>query len=125
MNRTLTLPALVFCVLFSLLSLVLFLGCGQRTYEDLKGVNLLVFHADWCSACQEQKPVLRRLEQAFPAARFQRINVETDWDLAREFGVETVPNLIVVVDGRIRHNWVGGLGFSQVAAELTKLVAGE
>ncbi len=59
---------------------------------------LLDFYADWCGPCQSMTPTVNSLAQAGYVV--QRINIDQQPDLARQYGVNAIPCFVVVQQGR-------------------------
>ena len=73
---------------------------------------LLDFHADWCSPCQQMHPVVDRLAaKGYPV---KKINIDQNPDLAKRFGVSSIPCFIMLVDGRVLDRQVGLTSFEQL-----------
>ena len=62
-------------------------------------MELLDFYADWCGPCQMMKPVVAEFEKAHPEIPVKSINVDEDGDLAQEYGISTIPCLVLKKDG--------------------------
>ena len=60
-------------------------------------VQLLDFTASYCAPCREMVPILNRMEsKGFP---IRRIDITEEPDLSRQFQVEGVPTLVIMVEG--------------------------
>ena len=76
--------------------LLLVAVCNVAAWGDSQ---LLCFSAAWCKPCHEMKPVLEELaRQGYP---LRGIDVEQNGDVAKRFGVESVPSF-VLIDGNSR-----------------------
>ena len=56
---------------------------------------LLDFWASWCGPCRMQGPIIDQL------AVFGKVNVDEEPDLASEYGITSIPTLIIFRDGRV------------------------
>ncbi len=72
-----------------------------------KGISLLDFYADWCGPCRMVLPIVDEIAGERRDILVGKINVNENQDLAREFGVMSIPTLIVMKDGEIISRSVG------------------
>lgn len=58
---------------------------------------LLSFSAEWCSYCQDQKPLVQKIETEY-ADRLDviRVDIDREPEMARAAGLKVVPALIMV-----------------------------
>lgn len=69
---------------------------------------LLDFWATWCGPCQMQGPVFEEAAEKFPdKAVFGKVNVDEEPGLAQQFGVMSIPTLILFRDGKAAETMVG------------------
>jgi len=61
-------------------------------------VKVLVFSASWCAPCQRDKAVL--VQVAAMGVEVQVVDIDARPDLARKYGVTSVPTYFVYVGGR-------------------------
>jgi thioredoxin 1 len=68
------------------------------------------FWAPWCGPCRMVAPVLDKLakEQAGKLI-IAKINTDEDSDWAMKYGVQGIPTMLFVADGKIVHRQVGAL----------------
>ena len=62
---------------------------------DFKDRVLVDFNADWCGPCQMIKPILEELD----IIKVVSVNVDNEEDLAREYGVMSIPCLVLFDKG--------------------------
>ena len=68
---------------------------------------LLDFFADWCGPCQMLAPVLAEIAEEREDIVVGKINVDEEMQLALKFGVESIPMLVVIKDGKLVNKSVG------------------
>ena len=68
---------------------------------------LLDFWATWCGPCQMLAPILEEFEAEHPEVLVGKVNVDEAPDLAQQFGIISIPTLIVLKDGKIAGKSVG------------------
>jgi len=73
--------------------------------------QIIFFSASWCNPCKNFKPVMERLSQELPI-RF--VDVDAEPQLVAEYGVRSVPTIVITQDGREVGKRSGVLTESQV-----------
>ena len=70
--------------------------------EKIKdGLVLVDFFADWCGPCKMLAPVIEKLANEFAdKLTVYKVNVDDDPDLARKFGIVSIPSLFLFKDGK-------------------------
>ena len=68
---------------------------------------LLDFFSDWCGPCQMLAPVLAEIAEEREDIVVGKINVDEEMQLALKFGVESIPMLAVIKDGKLVNKSVG------------------
>jgi thioredoxin 1 len=71
-------------------------------------VTLVDFWAEWCAPCRMIAPVLDELAAEFEGrATVGKVNVDEASELAQEFGVSSIPTLIIMKNGEEVKRFVG------------------
>jgi thioredoxin 1 len=70
------------------------------------GVVLVDFYADWCGPCQMMEPAVEAVA-ADAEATVLKVDVDRHRSLAGEYGVQSVPTLLVFDDGEPVERMVG------------------
>ena len=69
---------------------------------------LIDFWAPWCGPCRMQGPILDEVARTVGAkAIVAKVNVDEEPMLASQFGVQSIPTLVILKDGRIQQRFVG------------------
>ncbi|MDO8898761.1 MAG: thioredoxin [Bacteroidales bacterium] len=74
----------------------------------LKGVVLVDFWAPWCAPCRMIGPVVSELAEDFAGkAKIGKLNVDENKQIASEFGIRSIPTLILFKDGKPVEKFTG------------------
>jgi thioredoxin 1 len=73
------------------------------------GLVLVDFWASWCGPCRMFAPVFERAAEAHPEAVFGKVDTEAQPELARAFGISSIPTLMVVRDKVVLYAQPGAL----------------
>ena len=75
--------------------------------EVKEGKTLIDFWAPWCGPCRMQSPILEQLEASGAAVKICKVNVDEQPDLAKRFGILSIPTLILMQNGVLKDKQVG------------------
>ena len=83
---------------------------GNFEEEVLKSDKpvLIDFWAEWCGPCQRLIPVVEELAGEVTEAKICKINTDEEPELAEEFGIMSIPTLVVIKDGKETAREIGG-----------------
>lgn len=81
---------------------------GVEAFQDAVngGVTLVDFHADWCGPCKQLEPIVERVA-AGTAATVAKVDIDANQGLATQYGVRSVPTLLLFTDGEPVERLVG------------------
>ena len=68
---------------------------------------LLDFWAEWCGPCRMLAPVLDQIAAERTDIKVGKVNVDNEPELARQFGVMSIPTLVVMKNGEAVAQSVG------------------
>ena len=79
---------------------------------------LLDFWASWCGPCRMVSPIVDEIAAERNDIKAGKINVDEQPELAAQFGVMSIPTLVVMKSGRIVNQAVGARPKAQILAML-------
>ena len=65
-----------------------------------KGTVLVDFWADWCGPCRMLSPIIDEVAAENPGIKVGKINVDEQQELSAQFGIMSIPTLLVFKDGK-------------------------
>ena len=68
---------------------------------------LLDFWAPWCGPCRMVAPIVEEIADERPDIKVGKINVDEEVELASQFGIMSIPTLVVIEKGGIVNRAMG------------------
>jgi len=92
--------------------------------ETIKtGVTLVDFWAPWCGPCMMQGPIVDKVaEKVAGKAKVAKVNVDDGTRTAGQYGIRSIPTIIVFKDGEAVQQFVGVQSEAQLMAAIEKAV---
>lgn len=77
--------------------------------EVKEAASLVVvdFYADWCGPCQMLKPILEEISEERSDVKIVKVNVDDSRELAQEYGIFSIPTVLLFKGGNIVDKFVG------------------
>jgi len=86
-------------------------------------VTLTDFWATWCGPCRMQSPVVEQLATEMgDKVTFNKMDVDANPDTASNFGIMSIPTLLVKKDGEVVDTLVGYHSKEQIMQTLDQFV---
>lgn len=81
------------------------------------------FWAEWCGPCKMISPVLDALSvEMADKVRIAKVNVDENRDLAAQYGIRSIPCLLVFKGGQVKGQMVGAMSKTQLKEKLAGYV---
>ena len=74
---------------------------------NYKGKVLVDFWASWCGPCMMLGPIIEEISEEVDDVKFCKVNCDEARDVALQFGIMTIPNLIVFENGEQVNQSIG------------------
>ena len=82
---------------------------------------LVDFWAEWCGPCRSIGPILEDVaSERQDSLRVVKVNIDESPELARQFGVRSIPTLMLFQDGQLKSQRVGALRRPELDAFLDR-----
>jgi thioredoxin 1 len=96
---------------------------NKNNFEEIKNsgkVVLLDFYADWCGPCRMVSPLVDEIAEERQDIIVGKINVDEEEALAVQFGVYSIPTLVVMKDGKVLEQSAGAKPKAKILAMLDR-----
>lgn len=90
-------------------------------HKTKSGVVLVDFWADWCMPCKMMAPILNEVAEATNGtATIYKLNVDEQQQVAAQYGIRSIPTMILFKDGKEVERIVGVKPKDSVIASIKK-----
>ena len=95
---------------------------ADRFQEDVANASkpvLVDFWASWCGPCRALGPVVEQIgEEMADRLTVFKCNVDEQGELAQQFGIMSIPTLILFKNGEVAHQIVGNMPKAALVSEI-------
>lgn len=79
---------------------------------------LVDFWASWCGPCKMLSPIVDEIAEECSDVKVGKVNVDEQQDLARRYGVMSIPTILIFKDGEEYRKSVGAVPKKQLLSLL-------
>ena len=92
----------------------------QELVLDSSKPVLLDFWAPWCGPCRMIAPIVEEISQQRSDILVGKINVDEEMELAMQFGITSIPTLVVMKYGKMAAHTIGYCSKEAILSMLEK-----
>jgi len=95
-----------------------------RAIETSQKLVLVDFWAEWCAPCRMLTPTVEKLAEVYGnQVDFAKVNVDELPELANQYGVRSIPTLVLLRDGNVVEQLIGARPYQELARLLEQHLA--
>lgn len=82
----------------------------EKTVMNSEVPVVVDFWAPWCGPCKMVEPILEQIAEDYAGKLLvAKVNTDDDPQWAQQFGVQGIPTMLFVADGKVVHQQVGAV----------------
>ena len=85
-----------------------------ETVKNSEKTVLLDFYADWCGPCRMVSPLVDEIAEERSDIFVGKVNVDNEPELAEQFGIFSIPTLVVMKGGQVVNQSAGARPKNQI-----------
>lgn len=98
---------------------------SEKKFDEFvkSGIVFIDFFAEWCMPCLMMTPIVEELSKKFAKKiKFGKVNVEDNESLAGKFNITSIPNFILLKDGKVIEQFIGAMSPEELEKKLKKFI---
>jgi thioredoxin 1 len=77
------------------------------------------FWAEWCGPCRMIAPVVEEIAKEYDGKlKVGKVNVDDNGAIATHFGIQSIPTMMLFVDGELKEQIIGALPKAQILRKI-------
>ena len=94
----------------------------EEEVKKSKCTVIVDFYADWCGPCKMMSPIIDSIaEELGESVKVGKVNTDENMDLAEEFGIMSIPTIMIFKDGYVVKTFNGVTAKSEIIDALKNL----
>ena len=86
-----------------------------------EGLVFIDFYADWCMPCVMMGPIVDDVSEKLKGKiKVGKVNIEDNQDLAQKYNVASIPNFVLLKDGKVIDQFMGSMSEEELENKLKK-----
>lgn len=94
----------------------------EKEVSKNKGVTLVDFFATWCGPCKMLSPILEQVNDECDFVKIVKVDIDDALPIAKDFGIMSVPTMVIMVDGEEKERLVGLRQKTQIIDTVKKYI---
>jgi len=81
---------------------------------------LIDFYATWCGPCKKLSPIIEEVANEMDSIKFVKIDVDAEEKLASQYGIHSIPTLVMIENGKEVTRSIGLISKDEVKEIINK-----